>query len=138
MTGGAPSRRRRVELTVESSDVRRLRGVGLAALAGALVLVAALAAIDGPKQVLAPGPLARPHRAIACASCHSGTEPLAACSNCHGDRRSRRSGHQALAASGALDCGTCHGIHGSEQGIAFESGGRALHYGPGFEVELDG
>ena len=130
-------RRRRVELVAESSDVRRMRGLGVAALVGALALVAALVALDGPKQTLGPGPLARPHRALACASCHADRDPNAACTSCHAGQRSQRASHERLTARDALACSTCHGIHRSEQGIAFEADGRAFLFGPGFETKLE-
>jgi thioredoxin reductase len=125
-----------VELAEETSDVRRFRGFGWAALAGALSILVALFSIEGKESVLSPGPLALPHATLICASCHASARATDLCADCHGRHASRRAGHRDLAALGKLSCSTCHGIHRTEHGLAFYEGGRVLFYGPGFESEL--
>jgi thioredoxin reductase/ferredoxin len=128
--------RRRVVLARASSDVTRFRGLVPAALAGALALVIALLWGEGPKALLAPGPLARPHAALACSSCHATAAAEDACASCHAEHPSRRRGHRELAAAGKLGCATCHDSHGDAAGLAFEPDGSVKLYGSGFEREL--
>lgn len=135
MTIGSESRRRLVSRAPDSSDLTRSRGWLLAAVLGALAGFFVLLARDGPRSLGAPGPLARPHAALDCASCHaSRAEPAASrCTSCHGAHASTRPAHRKLAAGGALGCQNCHAVHQGEDGVAFEPGGRVSVYGTGFE-----
>jgi thioredoxin reductase len=130
-----------------TSDVTRFRGVVVAALAGAgASLIAALAfpAAGGARG--APGPLSRPHveAGLACSACHTGAGPgdrsappaAAACTTCHGVHATRRRGHAAAIASGAMICTTCHPIHQSDQGVTFAPGEAARRFAPGVEAEI--
>ena len=113
----------------------RRRAWLLAALLGALAGFVMLALRDGPRSLGAPGPLARPHAALACASCHqTSSEPAASpCASCHGAHPSARHAHQTLAAAGTLTCSSCHALHESEDGIALEPHGGVTLYGTGYE-----
>jgi len=134
-TGSATPRRRRAARAPESSDASRRRAWLAAALAGALAVVVALALRDGPRSLGAPGPLARPHAALACASCHATrSEPAASrCPSCHGAHPSVRPAHRELASAGVLACPSCHALHENEDGVALEPGGGITLYGTGFE-----
>lgn len=136
MTGAPPSeRRRRVALAPDTSDVTRRSGWLAAAAMGALAALLALVLRDGPRSLGAPGPLARPHASLACASCHGATHAPAAerCVSCHGDHPSTRGAHRRLAAQEGFGCATCHAVHRSEDGVALESNGAVTLYGSGFE-----
>jgi thioredoxin reductase/ferredoxin len=139
LTGGPPSeRRRRALLAVVSSDVTRRRGWLAAAAAGAVAAFLVLLLRDGARSLGAPGPLSRPHAALACASCHDGSRAAAGsgCASCHGAHPSTRTAHRRLADSGTLGCATCHAVHRSEDGLAFDSNGAVSLYGSGFERVL--
>jgi len=136
VTSPPPSeRRRRVALGPERGDVTRRRGWLTAAAIGALAAFFVLVLRDGPRSLGAPGPLARPHAALTCASCHDQSDALAAdsCTRCHGAHPSTRGAHVSLARTGALGCATCHAVHRSEDGVAFEASGAVTLYGSGFE-----
>jgi thioredoxin reductase/NAD-dependent dihydropyrimidine dehydrogenase PreA subunit len=135
---GSAGRRRRVELAVETSDVRRFRGFARAALLGAAAVLFALLFVEGPRSATAPGPLARPHAALACANCHAteAASASAACAQCHGERRSERRAHTELVRQGELTCASCHSVHRGEHGLAFETDGSVHLYGSGFETEI--
>lgn len=120
---------------LRTSDVRRPRMFGLAALGGAVGATVAIAAEGAPLNEARP--IARAHVAVACASCHTGDEPSASsramttsCTACHGGHASTRGGHRALAAKGELGCATCHSQHARAQGITFDDGA-VLRWGAG-------
>lgn len=128
---------------LRTSDVRRPRVFGLAALGGALG--ATVAVIAGGAPIAETRPIARAHVGVACASCHTvdrTTSPDAramskACTTCHGGHGSTRVGHRARVADGTLGCATCHSQHARAQGITFEDGaivrwgsGTSTHVGP--------
>ncbi len=133
-----------------TSDVTRFRGVLAAAVSRrrGLPSVAALALPGRRGWPAAPRghPLAAAGLAagLACAACHTGAGPgdrsappaAAACTTCHGAHATRRRGHAAALASGAMTCATCHPIHRSDQGVAFAPDGPALRFAPGAEAEL--
>jgi thioredoxin reductase/NAD-dependent dihydropyrimidine dehydrogenase PreA subunit len=128
-------RRRVAALATPNSDVTRFRAFGLVVAALTLTVVGLLAFRSGPGALVGPGPLARPHQGLACASCHEGPGEVrasAACTSCHGPHPSARPAHAALARRGELACGGCHAIHRSEDGLAFEPDGGVSHYGTGF------
>ena len=132
------SRRRSAPTAEETSDVTRFRGVGLAVLAVALAMAAAVALTVRPGAERAPGPLSLPHRAagLSCASCHQeGRErqPEAACVSCHPGHASTRAGHRAQVERGAMKCVTCHTPHRSMSGVRFDGEGGAVRFGPGVE-----
>jgi thioredoxin reductase/NAD-dependent dihydropyrimidine dehydrogenase PreA subunit len=96
---------------------------------GGVVIVALIAWYDGPRSLLAPGPLAPPHRAVGCGDCHATpsattANPAAGCAACHAAQTSVRPAHHALAAQNRLGCTDCHRIHRGDRGIAFDSDGR--------------
>ncbi|WP_437663068.1 NAD(P)-binding domain-containing protein [Sorangium sp. So ce1182] len=151
---------RRAEST---SDVTRFRGVLPATLAGAVATGAAALLFPPPGGHAAPGPLSLPHAraGLACASCHAEQAPAAArglsaapqpaaargdrtaarsmdhaCTGCHGAHGSTRRSHEALLASGALSCATCHPIHRADQGVVFDPARPPVRFAPGAEVEL--
>lgn len=134
-----PERRRRARRAVETSDVTRFRAFGAAAIAFVLTVVGLLALRGGPSALVTPGPLARPHAGLECASCHEGDgeeRATSACGGCHGPHPSARAAHAALAQSDELDCATCHAVHRSENGLAFEPDGEVVQYGTGLERRL--
>lgn len=123
-----------------SSDVRRGRQLGLAALAAAVAVVLAVLVVPaGPLG--APGPLGRPHAlaAVTCAGCHGERADAPAtgkgCVTCHGAHPSTRPAHQALAARGSLGCPTCHTAHGAE-GVTFAADGEAVRWRGGAETRV--
>jgi thioredoxin reductase/NAD-dependent dihydropyrimidine dehydrogenase PreA subunit len=131
--------RRRVAPHAEpTSDEKRWRGLGSAALAGAVVAVAVLVATLGPRSVVSPGPLARPHDAagLECASCHASEPATQSCGGCHGAERALRPGHQELRDQGRIGCSSCHAIHRSEEGVTLGEDGIALHWGSGWTDRL--
>lgn len=132
----ASGRRRRAERARVTSDLTRSRGLFAGVLAGGLALLALLVVRDGPRALVAPGPLARPHAAVACASCHAEGTARATCGGCHAPHPSSRSPHRNLAAAGTLSCGSCHTMHGSGAGLAFEPNGAVTVFGSGFEHAL--
>ena len=124
---------------VPTSDVRRGRQLGLAALAAAAaVAVAVLAVPAGP--LAAPGPLGRPHvlAEVTCAGCHGARADAPAtgqgCVTCHGAHPSTRPAHEALAARGVLGCPSCHSAHGGTEGVTFTAGGEAVRWKSGAET----
>jgi thioredoxin reductase/NAD-dependent dihydropyrimidine dehydrogenase PreA subunit len=139
VTAPGAERRRSAPLAAESSDVTRFRAFGAAALVFVLTALGWLSIRSGPGALLAPGPVAFPHRDLACAACHEperhgrGSD---ACDGCHGPHPSARPAHARLARSGKLECGVCHAVHRAESGLAFEPDGAVLHYGTGFERAL--
>jgi len=132
----ASGRRRRAEPARPTSDLARSRGLLAAAALGVLVLAALLAWRSGPRGLVTPGPLARPHAGIACASCHTQSSARADCGGCHAAHASVRPAHRGLAAAGELTCGNCHAIHRFEAGVAFEPSGAASLFDTGFEQSL--
>ena len=135
MTTGVP-RRRRAEFARPVSDLWRGRGVALGALAGALVLVVVLALRDGTSALLSPGPLAQPHAAASCTSCHTPRSAVPRCDGCHVEHASRRAPHAALVAQGALACEQCHRMHGRDAALVFEPNGAVTLVAGGSEREL--
>jgi thioredoxin reductase len=138
--GGSVGRRRTAPRAEETSDVRRFRGVLLAAVAAALAVLGAVVATIDPKAERAPGPVSRSHQAVAdCTSCHVDDEPMAArCVSCHGPHPSTRDGHRRLAGAGTLSCTSCHPAHGGYGGAAFTPDGTALRFGPGAQEAVAG
>jgi thioredoxin reductase/ferredoxin len=133
-TASGSSRRRRAEHARVSSDLTRRRGWVLAAALGTVSVLLVLLAHDGPRSLVSPGPLARPHAGIACAGCHLEARTAAAsCTTCHGGHPSARAAHRALAAGGDLPCTSCHGAHQEETGVAFDSSGSVSIYRGGVE-----
>jgi thioredoxin reductase/NAD-dependent dihydropyrimidine dehydrogenase PreA subunit len=121
------------------SDVTRFRAFGAAAAVLVLTVIAAIALRSGPSALVTPGPLARPHQGLACASCHEEAHDgraASACSGCHGAHASVRPAHAALARDGEFGCADCHAVHRAESGLAFEPNGTVAHYGTGFERAL--
>jgi thioredoxin reductase/NAD-dependent dihydropyrimidine dehydrogenase PreA subunit len=114
-----------------TTDVTRVRGHAVAALAAAIV-VAVLAAFAPRGEGSSPGPLARPHvlAGVKCAACHGANadapEPGKACGRCHGPHPSSRAAHRALAAKGDLGCTACHPVHGVAEGVTFAANGTAV------------
>jgi thioredoxin reductase/NAD-dependent dihydropyrimidine dehydrogenase PreA subunit len=140
VTPGGSERRRAAPVATESSDVTRFRAFGAAAFAFVLGVLGVLAFRGGAAGLFAPGPLALPHRDLACVACHErkpGERAASACTGCHGPHPSARPAHAALARSGELDCGVCHAVHRAESGLAFEPDGGVVHYGTGFARALD-
>jgi thioredoxin reductase len=133
--GQAVGRRRTAPRAEETSDVRRFRGVLLAAVAAALAVLGAVVATVDPRAERAPGPVSRSHQAAGdCGSCHGDDPPIAArCVSCHGAHPSVRAGHRRLAQAGALPCTRCHAAHADYGGAAFEPDGTVLRFGPGAE-----
>jgi thioredoxin reductase/NAD-dependent dihydropyrimidine dehydrogenase PreA subunit len=122
-----------------SHELARFRSLLIAgALAGATA-VALVAWHDGPRSLLTPGPLARPHRELACVSCHAAVETTsfatdsAHCGSCHEEEASLRPAHSALFDENRLTCTDCHGIHRGDRGVAFEADGRSSWFGNGSE-----
>ncbi|HEX6274945.1 MAG TPA: 4Fe-4S binding protein, partial [Polyangiaceae bacterium] len=139
MSALGPERRRAAPRATESSDVTRFRAFGAVALVFALTSVGWLAFRGGAASLLAPGPLALPHRELACADCHArgrSERVTDACTGCHGPHPSARAAHARLARTGELECGVCHAVHRAESGLVFEPDGGVLHYGTGFERAL--
>jgi thioredoxin reductase/NAD-dependent dihydropyrimidine dehydrogenase PreA subunit len=114
---------RRAKAFRADSDLERGRGILVGSLLGALVLVVALVLESGPRALVSPGPLARPHAALACAACHAGGSSTASCGGCHGRHASVRVAHDELARHGELSCASCHSLHGRERALAFEANG---------------
>jgi thioredoxin reductase/NAD-dependent dihydropyrimidine dehydrogenase PreA subunit len=114
-----------------TSDVTRVRGHAVAALAAAVV-VGAVAAIAPRGEASSPGPLARPHvlAGVKCAACHGANgdapQPGKTCGGCHGPHPSTRAAHRALAAKGDLGCTGCHPVHGRAEGVTFAANGAAI------------
>lgn len=138
--GQGVGRRRTAPRAEETSDVRRFRGVLLAAVAAALAVLGAMVATVDPRTERAPGPLSRSHQAVAnCTSCHAGDEPMATrCASCHGPHPSVRAGHRRLAGAGTLVCTSCHAAHGGYGGATFEPDGTVLRFGAGAQEEVKG
>ena len=135
-----------------TSDVTRVRTLGLAALGAA---VGAVVAMTTTKTSIARAmPVPRPHAEakVACAKCHeppaasaaapasstSAGPPYAAagaCKTCHGAAKhgSSRPAHRALAAKGQLTCATCHPPHAGAQGVTF-AGATVVRWGAGAET----
>ena len=133
-------RRRAAPTAAESSDVTRFRAFGAAALVLTLSVIGLLSFRNGPSALVTPGPLARPHEALACASCHAEdgvARASSSCSGCHGAHPSVRPAHAALARQGELVCGSCHAVHRSEGGLAFDPDGVVWHYDTGFQKKLE-
>jgi len=124
---------RRARSLRSSSDQARSRGLLGGAVFGALLLVALLAWRHGARELVAPGPLARPHAGFTCTSCHAENTAQITCGGCHGPHPSSRSAHRSLAVEGTLTCGTCHAVHRSEAGIAFEPDGSVSIFDTGFD-----
>jgi thioredoxin reductase len=137
---GKMGRRRTAPRAEETSDVRRFRGVLLAAVAAALAVLAAVVATVDPRTERAPGPVSRSHQAaLECTSCHVDDEPMAArCVSCHGPHPSVRPGHRRLAGAGTLPCTSCHAAHGGYGGAAFQPDGTVLRFGPGAQDVVEG
>jgi len=134
-------RRRVAQRARQSSDVTRWRGLGVAAAAGVLTVVALLLAGQGTSGLRAPGPQSRPHRLakLECAACHrDGAAAAKACPRCHGTLRSTRTAHQELRDAGRLRCVTCHAIHRADEGVALSPDGSATFYGTGWERAAPG
>ena len=131
-----------------TSDLTRVRDMGIAAGVGALAAVLAVVMVPSRAPEAAPGPLARPHaRAkIPCSGCHDApaaratatkaSTPQAACAGCHGGpaHASLRPAHRALAAKGELGCATCHPAHGDARGVTFAGDGAYVLWASGVEV----
>ncbi|MDB4941323.1 MAG: Thioredoxin reductase [Labilithrix sp.] len=138
-----PIRPRTTRRAAPSSDVTRVRVLGLAALGAGLGAAAVLALGGVPAG--SPRVMARPHatHALACASCHAapaGTEAATymragACRSCHAgaDHVSTRPAHRRLAAQGELTCATCHPAHEGAQGVTFGPAGSFVRWGAGAE-----
>jgi thioredoxin reductase/NAD-dependent dihydropyrimidine dehydrogenase PreA subunit len=124
-------------------EFTRFRALALGGVFGGVVILALLAWQHGPGALLAPGPLAPPHREVACAGCHVssgalGRENLAArCVTCHVQEVSLRPAHHASSAQNELDCTSCHAIHRGDRGIAFMSDGRASWFENGSQLLPD-
>ncbi|WP_428269818.1 NAD(P)-binding domain-containing protein [Haliangium sp.] len=122
-------RARRAPRAHAPSDVRRFRGVGLAAALAAAGAALALVLLAGPDALRgSPGPLSPAHKnaGLACGSCHLDAEPAAgpgaACARCHGAVAMSRPGHHALAAAGRLGCPDCHRAHAGHARVALRAG----------------
>lgn len=114
-------------------DVTRPRGLIVGAMVGVVLLVSGLLALNGPRALATPGPIALPHQALGCGDCHRGENLSTACTSCHGSHDSSRAAHRDLEVEGRLGCGRCHAVHRAELGIRFEPGGQARVFGTGFE-----
>jgi thioredoxin reductase/NAD-dependent dihydropyrimidine dehydrogenase PreA subunit len=137
----ARAARRRSAPEVETvSDLRRFRGVALAAVMGAVATVIAVFVVVDPPALRAPGPLSLPHRQadLSCASCHDPGPPKAACTGCHGDHPSTRAGHRAMLQAGKMSCTTCHRPHVDLGGVSLAGDGTARRFGPGAELDVPG
>ncbi len=132
------ARTRRAPRAAATSDLIRVSDMAVAAVVGALALVAALVFVPAPAGLHAPGPLGRPHSEakIACAACHDGASPAAACVGCHGAaaHSSTRPAHRALAAKGLLGCTDCHSAHGDARGVTFGAAGDYVAWAPDYEA----
>ena len=87
MTVGPETRRRAAPVAAATSDVTRFRAYGIGAVVLALTVVCLIVLGGGASALTAPGPLAKPHRELACAACHGRTEgdrTVHACVGCHG------------------------------------------------------
>jgi thioredoxin reductase/NAD-dependent dihydropyrimidine dehydrogenase PreA subunit len=137
VTARSAGRRRTAPVVSSTSDVTRFQAFGLAAVVLALTVVVLLLLGGGGAQALmAPGPLAMPHRELACAACHartSGGETTRACVGCHGAHVSARPSHASLARTGRLECGGCHAVHRAESGLVFAADGAVTQFATGFE-----
>jgi thioredoxin reductase/ferredoxin len=131
MTSSA--RPRRAELLRPDPDLARGRGIVVGAFAGAAALVLALGLTHGPRSIFSPGPLARPHAGLACASCHEPGTATANCTRCHAAQDSTRAVHGELARRGVLPCERCHALHGHDAALVFEPKGEVTLAGAGFE-----
>lgn len=131
----------------KTSDVTRVRRMGVAAVFAAAGVAGALALAPSSSALYAsgPGPLSGPHRAakLACKACHGDldaseprfiTRAKDACVGCHAPHGSTRPAHQKLLQSGDLRCTSCHMPHGPHQGARFAKDGRAWRYGNGASV----
>jgi thioredoxin reductase/NAD-dependent dihydropyrimidine dehydrogenase PreA subunit len=137
----AQAARRRSAPEVEVvSDLRRFRGVGIAAVIGAVATVVAVFLWVDPPALRSPGPLSLPHRQaeLSCASCHDPGPPKAACVGCHGDHPTTRAGHRAMREAGKMTCTTCHRPHADLGGVILAADGTAARFGPGAEVDVPG
>jgi thioredoxin reductase/NAD-dependent dihydropyrimidine dehydrogenase PreA subunit len=137
----AARRARTAPRAVTTSDVTRVRDMGIAAAAGALAALAAAVYVPSRASEAAPGPLARPHAQakIPCSACHGEAQaagPRGACAGCHGGtaHASLRPGHRALAARGELGCTTCHPAHGDARGVTFAADGTYVLWASGAEI----
>ncbi len=137
----AARRARTAPRAATTSDVTRVRDMGIAAGVGALAALAAVAFVPSRASEAAPGPLARPHvqAKIPCSACHGEKQakgPEGACAGCHGGpaHASLRPGHRALAARGELGCTTCHPAHGDARGVTFAADGAYVLWASGAEV----
>ena len=138
-TAAIRSDRRRSAPDAEiTSDERRFIGVGLAAVVGGLVTLAAVMGTVEPQTLQSPGPLSRPHVAndVGCNACHQDANgdvrpPQTACVGCHGAHPSVRAGHRAMAQRGLLQCTSCHRVHHDMGGVAYLGNGDPLRFGPG-------
>ena len=125
------ARRRTAAWADETSDVRRFRGVYVAALVAAVAFAIGLWFAVEPAKERAPGPVSRPHAraGLQCASCHEGEQPQQRCGQCHEGHASARPGHTRLRASGQMGCTTCHAVHREMQGVTFEPDGTVVRWG---------
>jgi thioredoxin reductase/ferredoxin len=136
----AARRARTAPRATTTSDVTRVRDMGIAAGVGALAALAAATFVPSRASEAAPGPLARPHAQakIPCSACHGEQQtagPRGACAGCHGGpaHASLRAGHRALAARGELGCVTCHPAHGDARGVTFAADGTYVLWSSGAE-----
>jgi thioredoxin reductase/NAD-dependent dihydropyrimidine dehydrogenase PreA subunit len=127
-------RARAAKTASRTSDVFRVRDLALAAIVAVGALLGALAIFPG-SGVREPGPLPRPHAALACGKCHDASDgPAKACVGCHGPHVSTRVGHRAMVQSGKLACTDCHAQHHDTQGITFEANGAFVRWVDGLET----
>lgn len=137
--------RQRPRRATTTSDVSRVRILGLVAAGAALGTCAVVAFAGSPLG--ASRPLARPHEKakIACEKCHSrSTDAPAsfaastACVACHASAEhvSTRAAHRALTTRGELTCATCHPAHAGAQGVTFEKDGAVVRWGAGAQDNL--
>ncbi|MBV1861648.1 MAG: 4Fe-4S binding protein, partial [Nannocystaceae bacterium] len=124
-----------------TSDVRRFRGVLIASIAGALVVVVGVLGLGllNP-TLLSSRELSPPHEdaGVECRSCHTGALSVEqdACVGCHTDYVPRRPGHAALAQGGTWSCVTCHNPHDA-RGVTFSPSGEVMHWTSAREDRLE-
>ncbi len=133
---------RRATITSDTSRVRGMLVLGLAAGVGAGGGIAGIAATGSRGELSSVGTLAPPHvRArVSCVACHGDEQPgggAVRCTPCHreGAHTSTRAPHAALAARGELGCARCHTAHDGYQALVFTPQG-ARRWGPGTELTV--
>ncbi len=118
-------RKRAVPRVRYTSDVTRFRGVLLASLVGAALLIVTYWIHADPNEKRSPGALSGAHTnaGLECADCHRSESGATACVGCHPGQRSRRAGHRQLMARQELACIDCHPAHQGRPGLVFQSDG---------------